>query len=421
MASKELKKKQSFGRRHKVTTTLLFIILFVVVLIVAWHVLASIQASRFQSQLQPFYNTNTLPTDGKAGEVVRQEPLGANIQNGTSKRILYRTQRLDGSYTFSSGMIFVPNGVPTSPRPIVAWAHGTIGMGDQCAPSRLNDPTANIAWVDSMLQKGWVVVATDYAGLGTDGVEGYLVGQDEARDVLNSVRAARQIVGSEASNQFAVWGHSQGGHSALFTSSMASSYAPELQLMGTVASAPAAELSALFNEQYNTSLGWVIGPEVLMSWPNTYKNIDIGQIATAPAIRNYQSIANKCIDSAAIEGLFRNKLGQSFFSTTISSVPEWNNIATQQTAPILPSSQPLMIAQSETDQVVLPNTTALYIQRACNAGSNLSTLWISGVGHIQTAQVISPDVINWISDRFANKPNVSTCSQSLPVTPATTN
>ncbi len=416
-SNKKAKPTTAFWRRHPKLKLLIIAFLFVLVLLIAWRVLAQVQADRFQAQLQPFYNTDSFSAVGKVGEVVRQEPLGANIQNGSSQRILYRTQRYDGSYTFSSGMLFIPNGTPTSPRPIVAWAHGTIGMGDQCAPSRLNDPTGNIAWVNQMLQNGWIVVATDYAGLGTDGTEGYLVGQDEAHDVLNSVRAARQVVGATASNEFAIWGHSQGGHSALFSASMASGYAPELQLKGTVASAPAAELSALFNEQYNTSLGWVIGPEVLVSWPNVYKNLDINQIATAPALRNYQKIAYQCIDSAAIEGLIRNKLGQSFFSTTISNVPSWNTVATEQTAPILSPNQPLMIAQSETDQVVLANTTAQYIQRACQANSNLSTLWISGVGHIQTAQVVSPDVTNWISDRFANRPNTSTCNQTLPVAP----
>ena len=128
------------------------------------------------------------------GQVVRHEPLGVSIQNGSAQRVLYRTQRADGTATFASGMVFIPNNNNGGlPRPVVAWAHGTVGMGDQCAPSRTKDPTGNIAWVSQMLAKGWVVTATDYAGLGTPGTEGYLVGGDEAHDVLNSVRAARDL------------------------------------------------------------------------------------------------------------------------------------------------------------------------------------------------------------------------------------
>jgi hypothetical protein len=77
-----------------------------------------------------------------------------------------------------------------------------------------------------------------------------------------------------------------------------------------------------------------------------------------------------------------------------------------------------MVAESLDDKVVLPDTTALYMQRACHAHSNLTSLWLTGVGHIQLASVISPQVIGWIGDRFAGLPAASTCSQQLPITPA---
>jgi len=77
-----------------------------------------------------------------------------------------------------------------------------------------------------------------------------------------------------------------------------------------------------------------------------------------------------------------------------------------------------LVAESLTDDVVLPNTTAQYIQRACNANSNIASLWLTNVGHIQLQTVISPDVINWIGDRFAGKVNVSNCNQPLPIAPA---
>lgn len=410
-------KKVNFFSKHKVLRFFIILTLFLVCLVLMWLAFSRIQANRFQSKLQPFYDTTNLNPNGKLGEVVRQEPLGANIQNGTSKRILYRTQKSDGSITFASGMIFLPLSSSNQPRHIVAWAHGTIGMGDSCAPSRLSDPTANIEWVNQMLQNGWVVVATDYAGLGTAGTEGYLIGADEAYDVINSVRAAKQLTGSMTDNQYSVWGHSQGGHSALFTAHYSTTYAPELKLVGTVASAPAAELPILFDEQYKTAVGWVIGPEVLVAWPSVYNQLQPSDIATKPALKNYQKIAEQCIVQSSIGGILRNKLDQSFFSTSIQNVPAWNFVAASQTAPILSSSLPLMIAQSESDQVVLPNTTATYIQKACQNNSNLTSLWISSVGHIQTAQVIAPDVINWISDRFANKPTSPTCNQPLPIAP----
>jgi pimeloyl-ACP methyl ester carboxylesterase len=376
--------------------------------------------SHRQNGLQSFYDTAGLGLNGPTGQVVRQEPLGVNVQHGSAERILYRTQRADGTITFSSGMIFIPdNSSAGTPRPVVAWAHGTVGMGDQCAPSRIADPVGNVTWVEQMLAKGWVVTATDYAGLGTPGTEGYLVGGDEARDVLNSVRALRYIPGAHAGNRFAVWGHSQGGHSALFTASNAAAYAPELHLVGTVASAPAAELVPLLSETNGTTLDWVIGPEVLQSWPAVYPNLNTRAVTTGKGYDNYRRIANQCITQATLGGLTRHKLGQKIFNTNLVHVPAWRAAAQSQTAPVLKPNQPLMVAESLDDQVVLPNTTALYMKNACSVHSDLTTLWLSGVGHIQLANVISPQVIGWIGDRFAGLPAGSDCGRALPITPAT--
>ncbi|MEJ0073393.1 MAG: lipase family protein [Candidatus Saccharibacteria bacterium] len=262
------KKAKSFFGRHRYLKHLLVGLVAIILIIAAWTIFAEVRLSSRQAKLQPFYDTAGLSADGQLGQVVRQEPLGVKVNGGYGVRVLYRTQQGNGTHTFSSGMVFIPNNTNAGlPRPVVAWAHGTLGLGDACAPSRTSDPAASISWVSTMLQKGWVVTATDYAGFGTPGTQGYLVGGDEARDVLNSVRAARDIPQARAGTTFAIWGHSQGGNSALFSAGDAAAYAPELHLAGTVASAPAAELIPLLNEQYGTVADWVIGPLIATSWP----------------------------------------------------------------------------------------------------------------------------------------------------------
>ncbi len=416
-----LKKKNihsSFWHHHRVF--LVIFILVVVILFVLIGILGyqSYQANQYQKNLEPFYNTHGLSTTGPLGQVVRSEPLGQAVPGGSAQRILYRSQRSDGSPSFSSGIVFIPSVSTTTPRPVVAWAHGTIGMGSQCAPSRTANSVANIDWISLMMQRGWVVTATDYAGLGTPGIEEYLVGNSESNDVINSVRAAKNIPAAQAGNIFTVWGHSQGGHSALFTGKNAQGYAPELQLVGTAATAPAAELLPLFNEQSGHAIDWVIGPEAVVSWPSVYKNLNANSILTTAGQNNYQQLAQKCIGAAAISGIIRTDLHQQFFNTNIVNVPEWNAVAKAQTAPVLKPNQPVFIGESLNDQVVLPNTTALYIQQACAANSNLTSLWLNEVGHIQLQTVIAPAVINWLGDRFLGRPNNSTCNQPLPISPA---
>jgi alpha-beta hydrolase superfamily lysophospholipase len=186
------------------------------------------------------------------GTLLRTAPLTASdgspvqIRGAKALRILYVTRSSTGQSRISGGMAFVPDSpVPAAGRPVVAWAHPT-GSPVNVAPSRSADPLGGMEpWLSSMLKHGWIVVATDYSGLGTLGTQQYLNGGAEAADVVDSVIAARQISGAHAGVRWVAWGASYGGHAVLWTASRASSLAPELSLEGVAAAAPVAELVQL--------------------------------------------------------------------------------------------------------------------------------------------------------------------------------
>ncbi len=73
----------------------------------------------------------------------------------------------------------------------MAWAHPTTGIVSKCAPSLARILFRTIQGLHEMLQRGYLIAATDYPGLGTAGPHPYLVGISEGRAVLDSVRAAR--------------------------------------------------------------------------------------------------------------------------------------------------------------------------------------------------------------------------------------
>ena len=114
-------------------------------------------------------------------------------------------------------------------------------MGDACVPSRSANPLQDTDnWLDQMMQLGWVVVVDRLRrASGTPGPNLYLVAQSEVRDVVNAVRAARNVPEAEAGTRYATWGHSQGGHSSVWTGHLGEEYAPELDLLGVAAAAPA--------------------------------------------------------------------------------------------------------------------------------------------------------------------------------------
>ena len=105
-----------------------------------------------------------------------------------------------------------------------------------------------------MIAQGYVVVATDYPGLGVPRHPPLSDRRERGtRRARFGPRGARAAEYSGASNRFAVWGHSQGGHAALYTGEVAARYAPELKLVGVAAAAPATYLVELFDADESTA------------------------------------------------------------------------------------------------------------------------------------------------------------------------
>ena len=121
----------------------------------------------------------------------------------------------------------------------MSWAHGTSGLADTCTPSRAADAASAVPYVADLLARGYVVAAADYEGLGTPGPHPYLVGPSEGRSVLDAARAARHIDGAGAGRTVVVAGHSEGGQAAVFAGELARRYAPDLDVRGAAALAPA--------------------------------------------------------------------------------------------------------------------------------------------------------------------------------------
>ena len=71
------------------------------------------------------------------------------------------------------------------------------------------------------------------------------MGVCEGRGVLDAARAAGQLPDADPGDRMAIFGYSQGGHGALWAGQLAAEWTPELDLVGTVAGAPATELPVI--------------------------------------------------------------------------------------------------------------------------------------------------------------------------------
>ncbi|MEV0948797.1 lipase family protein [Rhodococcus sp. NPDC049939] len=180
------------------------------------------------------------------GTVVASSPIPAaalpeDVASGTY--VTYWTKGAQDEPALSTGAVLLPPGEPPPGGwPVISWAHGTVGIADKCAPT-VTGPIAG-PYLQSWLQQGYAIVKTDYVGLGTPGIHPYLDGPSEAHAVIDMVRAGRAVTPS-LSDRWVAIGQSQGGQAALFTASMATTYAPELDFRGTVATGAPSNIEKL--------------------------------------------------------------------------------------------------------------------------------------------------------------------------------
>lgn len=350
------------------------------------------------------------------GSLIQAEPVAAAPPSSSAYRIVYRTRALGGGSTLASALVAVPFGAPPAqPRSIVAWAHPTSGVARRCAPSLSSKKFLTIPGADDFLRRGFIVVAPDYPGLGSPGVHPYLVGNSEGWSVLDAVRAARQIPGAMADNRFAIWGHSQGGQAALFAGSLDTSYAPDLNLVGVAAAAPATNLDALLRRDAGSIGGKTIMALALWSWQRVF-GTRTAELLSPEAIRAVETTANICLESLVdlIELSVASKpLIHALPSaeTFLSSEP-WKRLVSQNSAPVKRFGAPLFIAQGDADSLVEPAVTRQYVKRLCKSGNRVLLISLPGVGHDLAAWAVEKEAVHWVADRFRREQAPTSCAAS---------
>ena len=374
--------------------------------------LAGVNAANAQTA---FYRAPSSEVAGAPGTLVRQEVIDGAPLGATTYRVLYRSTGLNDKPILVSGVVIVPPGdPPPGGRPIIAWAHPTSGVVPRCAPSLAIFLFEQIQGLRSFVRDGYVVAATDYPGLGTPGPHPYLVGTSEARAVIDSVRVAGSLPGAGGGKRFLVWGHSQGGHASLFTGAIAKSYAPELDLLGVAAAAPATDLVTLMNEDIDSVGGTNITAMTLWSWQRVF-DANMDKVVDRRAIPAINQLAQECI-----EGPFDLKkrqrteqpLEQNFLSVQHpSDVEPWHTLLAQNSPGALPSEIPVFLAQGTGDDIIHPKVTQDYAAKLCGAGSKVRILLMPNIGHSRAAQASTSALLDWAGDRFAGEPAPDDCSR----------
>lgn len=383
-------------------------------LLAAALVALSLVADRGHPAPDVFYEAPD-STPVEPGELLRSEPFtSAEIPEGAiAWRILYTTTRNEGEPALASGLVIAP--LRTGPSPVIAWSHGTTGFAEGCAPSILDDGLAAGAMMiqDQVIEQGWAIVATDYTGLGTEGPHPYLIGQGEGRSVLDAVRAARQLPEANLADDTVIWGHSQGGHAALWAGQLAAGYAPELDIGGVAALAPASNLPGLIDSLGTITGGEIFGSFVIAAYAATYPDVNAADYLRPAARIIVPEMAERCLaEKSTIVSVLQALLfdrpiwsgdltGSGFEARLVENIPAGQVEA------------PLLIGQGADDTLILPTVQQAYVEDRCDAGQPIDYRTYPGRGHVPLVEADSPlipELIAWTQDRFAGAPAGDTCA-----------
>ena len=311
-----------------------------------------------------------------------------------------------------SGTVAIPKGTPPAGGwPVISWAHGTTGDAPSCTPSLdtaagpVHDYLGPIEiTLDKAVAAGYAVVQTDYEGQGTPGVHPYLIGVAEARDTIDMVRAARQIA-PQLSSRWVVMGHSQGGHAALFTTTAAAAWAPELQLLGGVAEAPAAYISpfiASLSKGPKPTPSFAFGALFIEAASSVDPSVKLEQIFAPAALAMVPQLLNRCSGALYGAGSWGGLVPAASFRSDAVMAPLLRVAAQNDAGPLRPAV-PVFIAQGSTDTTVPQASSDALDKALCANGATVRYDVYQGLGHRPVVPAAMSDALEWVGARFAGQ------------------
>lgn len=336
-----------------------------------------------------------------SSEPTQVHPVLASLGASAQKIRYASTSGVDGRPIEVSGLVVTPRGAPPPGGwPVIAYAHGTTGLADECAPSAYPDMLGSVYIVAPLVAAGYLVAATDYEGLGTDGPHPYLQPRSEANSVIDSVPAARELV-PDAADRWIALGVSQGGQAVWATAEAAQ----DEGFLGSVALAPPTDLASLADRIPDglDASGVALYPAVLNSVRQLHPEFDPADLVSGPvldAVTRYdESCQRTGLDDATPADL--TPRNPQVLEQVRGWLGEWS-------LPKVRAHGPMFVAAGGRDTLVPPSMVDAGVAAACELGTEVEYKLYPAAGH-PALPAAAVDALRWAEDRFAGKPAPDTC------------
>ncbi|MBO9521382.1 MAG: hypothetical protein J7518_07580 [Nocardioidaceae bacterium] len=375
-----------------------------------------------------FYDTPSVLPRGPHGTLVRQRPLPAlNLLRlqATGYEVMYTSTGANRRYrdlvpgpaSVATGTVLVPRTRwrGPGPRPVVTFAPGTQGQGHRCAASMQLD--ANIEYEvgspQALLAAGYAVTITDYAGYTSGRQHPYVAGQALGHDVLDIVRAARQIPGTGITTRspVAIWGYSEGGAAASWAGELARSYTPELRLRGVAAGGVPARLA--------DEVGFIDGgPYVdlfliaVRGLGTAYPAAGFLDVLNPAGLAAVRSNDEQCMVTMITHHPFRrirSWLRPGLTPSRVVALPRIKRALDASTLGRHRIHAPVYLYWGGSDTMVNPLGGKRQFRAYCGLGTQVRRVRYPLLDHVPTMKVAIPGVVRWLHRVFAGDPPRSSC------------
>lgn len=331
-----------------------------------------------------------------------------------AQRITYRsTSGIDGSPTAVTGSVFTPRTTPPAGGwPIIAFAHPTVGLLEDCAPSAHTDLLGMAPQIELLLAQGYLVVMPDYQGLGSKGPHPYLEPRTAAFNLIDAVRAAREAENS-AGAKWAAYGASQGGQASWAAAELAPTYGAGMEMVGAAALVPIVDLASLPQTAFDRRLSDYQLP-VMQFIVNSVASVDpsfrLEDYLNGFAFDNNAKLL-QCSGNGLVE---RNRL---VIDLAPENVAPRDQAAVDRMAAFLqawsvplagdPSPVPVYAVAGSVDDMAVPASVEDAARRSCDRGDVVVWTLRDDEGH---DDVDFRPALAWLKERFEGVPVGGACA-----------
>jgi hypothetical protein len=359
---------------------------------------------RFTGTVEEFFVIPEPLAEGDPGELIRTMDAGSS-EDWVSERIMYHSRDGRGRDRAVTGLVTYPTEpAPEGGWPVVATAPGTTGVSAQCGISRIVSEAP-----------GWGVhgvrVMTDYIGLGAEGgpLHAYLSRPSQGHAVIDAVRAAGQLPDAGAGDRWLSVGHSQGGHGALSAHELSAEHAPELELVATLAVAPAAMLDQVY-DGIDPIVTGILTAMSLYGGAAEHPELEVDDYVSAELAEAADVLETGCLNQIIDVLAPLAAAGTLFVNDPRHTEPARSALLDNEVGFVALEAPVFLVSGTADDRVVIDRVRDLF-DRMCATGQTTDLLVVEDATHDSIISATAEQTSAWLQAMLDGEQPADSCAE----------